>query len=255
MKKENLLLFINLISLVGGLICLLLGFSVPAIIFLLILSSMVPISLLVTPQKINTNQTFLTLQEEKDDLQKRYHECMAQLDTCRHDLTECKKNSLISFSTEREQEQYDLLGFLQDLLYHSLPKAESGKTNWELACEKEHIPVTVNSHCLRVILSNVLDNAAKYLLSAGSSYGKINLTVSQVDEHILVIIKDNGPGCEETDITRLFDLNYQGSNKISGTGLGLAQAKAAAAAGNIQIWCKTTGQKGFAVYLQFLEKI
>ena len=78
----------------------------------------------------------------------------------------------------------------------------------------------------------------------GDNNGKINAGDA------LIVLKDNGNGLLIQDTDMLFQLNYQGSNHISGTGLGLAQAKAATKACGGDIWCKTSPNKGFAIYLR-----
>ena len=49
----------------------------------------------------------------------------------------------------------------------------------------------------------------------------------------------------------MFELNYQGSNMISGTGLGLAQAKAIVEHYGGTIYARSPKGTGMGIYIQF----
>ena len=49
----------------------------------------------------------------------------------------------------------------------------------------------------------------------------------------------------------IFELNYQGSNRKSGNGLGLAQVKAVVEHYNGTVYAKSSVGEGMAIYIQF----
>ncbi len=71
---------------------------------------------------------------------------------------------------------------------------------------------------------NIIDNAIKYTLPGG----KIHISLVREYNNVLITIKDNGQGIEESEIGHIFDRFYRGTktDRIFGAGLGLAIAKA-----------------------------
>ncbi len=76
---------------------------------------------------------------------------------------------------------------------------------------------------LRVLLSNLVDNAMKYSPSTGEI--RIGLAVSEADA--VIAVSDDGPGIAEVDQANLFDKFYRGRSATgrNGTGLGLHLAR------------------------------
>lgn len=175
-------------------------------------------------------QTLLELREAKEQLSKLNH----------------LQESLLPSYPEAETDSYDLIAFVHKITLQFNPTLFKKRIFFEILYDDEILLTKVNMECFSLILRNCMDNAIKYLTQGG----KLVVTISQDDGDALVILKDNGNGLLIQNTDKLFELNYQGSNHISGTGLGLAQAKAAAKACGGQIWCKTSPDKGFAVYLK-----
>ena len=61
----------------------------------------------------------------------------------------------------------------------------------------------------------------KYMKKAGS----LVITISTIGDDIFIVLKDTGEGLNEEETKHIFELNFQGSNRISGNGLGLALVK------------------------------
>lgn len=80
---------------------------------------------------------------------------------------------------------------------------------------------------LNLALLNIIENAIKYTPERGG----VAMGLSKKDGHIIIEIKDSGPGISEEDLPHIFDRFYRGGKKSStiGSGLGLAIAKAAIA--------------------------
>ncbi|HTB07004.1 MAG TPA: PAS domain-containing sensor histidine kinase [Bacteroidia bacterium] len=79
--------------------------------------------------------------------------------------------------------------------------------------------VFTDKNIVRIILTNLLNNAIKY--SPEKSH--INITIASADNEISISVKDNGIGIPEADKPHLFDRFFRAGNavNISGTGLGL----------------------------------
>ena len=79
--------------------------------------------------------------------------------------------------------------------------------------------VFTDKNIVRIILTNLLNNAIKY--SPEKSH--INITIASADNEISISVKDNGIGIPDDDKPHLFDRFFRAGNavNISGTGLGL----------------------------------
>ncbi|CAG1015651.1 two-component system, OmpR family, sensor histidine kinase KdpD [Rhizobiaceae bacterium] len=77
---------------------------------------------------------------------------------------------------------------------------------------------------LEQVVTNILDNAAKYA-PPGS---EVRITAREEDDRVVLSVADDGPGIPEEDRARIFDMFYRvraGDGRPGGTGLGLAIAK------------------------------
>jgi two-component system OmpR family sensor kinase len=72
---------------------------------------------------------------------------------------------------------------------------------------------------LRIVLSNLVDNAIRYTPNGG----RVDIGITVVDGCPALIVADNGPGIPEQDRARVFDRFYRGEQTQAwGSGLGLA---------------------------------
>lgn len=112
-------------------------------------------------------------------------------------------------------------------------------------CSVPDADTYLSSAALTLICSNVFDNIVKFSPCPATVY--IRITADGDDS--LIIFKNEGTAPEEQEMNRLFDLNYQGSNRKAGTGLGLAQVKAVIEDFGGQLRAKGTKGAGFALYI------
>lgn len=110
----------------------------------------------------------------------------------------------------------------------------------------ESLLVRGNSSRMRIMFRNIIDNSIKYM----NRSGKLVITISKLAEDIFIVLKDNGEGLAESETRHIFELNYQGSNRISGNGLGLTQAKAIVDYYGGTIYAKSNKDKGMGIYIQ-----
>ena len=113
------------------------------------------------------------------------------------------------------------------------------------------IDVMANKNRLRVMLRNIIDNSLKYMNKAGV----LVITISEVGDEVFIVCKDNGQGLSEEETAHVFELNFQGSNRISGNGLGLAQAKAIVDFYKGDIYAKSNEGNGMAIYIKLPKGI
>jgi two-component system sensor histidine kinase KdpD len=117
---------------------------------------------------------------------------------------------------------------LDDLVALALRACESRLAQWRIALDLQpDLPLILVEPTLIVqILSNLLENAAKYT-PPGTT---ITICAIARDESIVISVTDDGPGLPPGDPERLFEKFQRGRSEsnIVGVGLGLAICRAAA---------------------------
>jgi len=94
-------------------------------------------------------------------------------------------------------------------------------------CDPVQTPFFVNADKERIfqVVSNLILNSINY----GRKGGKTEVNLYDMDNRILVEIKDNGIGIAEEDLPRIFERFFRAdksrSREQGGTGLGLAIVK------------------------------
>ncbi|MFJ7746461.1 ATP-binding protein [Peribacillus sp. NPDC097295] len=123
-----------------------------------------------------------------------------------------------------------VLGKKQDVIFHLLDleeclmevytfmKAETNFNSIEMNIEvKETCPVSVMADSME--LKQLFINIIKNSIEAVSENGKIDISLQIMDEHALVIVRDNGIGMEPERLEHIGEPFY--SLKEKGTGIGL----------------------------------
>lgn len=147
---------------------------------------------------------------------------------------------------EKEKETIDIIRIAKETAQELRPFAQKAQLDIRISAPEEHILVRADSARLRILFRNIIDNSIKYMNRAGS----LVITISNLGDDIFIVLKDNGNGLPENETAHIFELNYQGSNRISGNGLGLTQAKAIVDYYGGTIYAKSTPGKGMGIYVQ-----
>lgn len=100
---------------------------------------------------------------------------------------------------------------------------------------------------ITILFQNIMDNSIKYMTPLGS----LVITLSGIGDTVLIVFKDNGAELAQSELEHIFDLNYQGTNRRGGSGLGLAQAKAIVAHYHGSITAKSENGVGIYIELPF----
>jgi two-component system sensor histidine kinase KdpD len=96
--------------------------------------------------------------------------------------------------------------------------------------------VLVDGVLLEQVLTNLLENAAKYAPSSST----IDLSASAGDREIVVEVADRGPGLLVGEETRIFDKFYRGKMaREGGVGLGLTICRGIVEAHGGRIWAES----------------
>ena len=98
---------------------------------------------------------------------------------------------------------------------------------------------------LGYVVTNLTDNAVKY------GTGEIAVRVRAENSAAVIEVADQGPGIPSTDVARVFDRFYRGTQRdVAGSGLGLAIVRRAVerAHGTVSLDTSSTGSR-FIVHL------
>lgn len=117
---------------------------------------------------------------------------------------------------------YEIINEISEML-DQIAKKKNIKVSYQTA--KDMAPLMANKVWMKQMLINLIDNGIKYTPEGG----QIQVTFSDVIDHYLITVKDNGIGIAPEHLERLFERFYRvdkaRSKKEGGTGLGLAIVK------------------------------
>ena len=147
---------------------------------------------------------------------------------------------------ERQNETIDIIQIARETVQELKPFAEKVRLEIRISAPDEKILVKADASRLRIMFRNIIDNSIKYMNRAGI----LVITISNLGDDIFIVLKDNGNGLSEKETAHIFELNYQGSNRISGNGLGLTQAKAIVEYYGGTIYAKSNVGTGMGIYVQ-----
>ncbi len=148
-------------------------------------------------------------------------------------------------------------GYIQNTTVNIIELANQAKDELEESAHSANLHVSVSSasdtllvkadpNRLIILFKNIIDNSIKYMKKAGS----LVITISTINDDIFIVLKDTGEGLPEDETKHIFELNYQGSNRLSGNGLGLSQARAIVEYYGGTIYAKSNQGKGMGIYIQ-----
>lgn len=180
------------------------------------------------------------LTESNRQLNEEIDRLKGEQETCLHPLYSCPLTSALpihleEFFTDYIRNRFDVPGSrVHPEFYCSVPEAET----------------YLSAAALGIICDNVIDNMLKFSSAAGDRSGTIYIRITDFDGDSLIIFKNEGEGIPDHETVRIFDLNYQGSNRKCGNGLGLAQVNALVSDYGGRTWAKSSRNTGFTLYIQ-----
>lgn len=156
------------------------------------------------------------------------------------------ENPLLPEENELTSETIDVIRIARDTIDELQSFAAQAGLNIRISAESKPLYLKASSGRIRILFRNIIDNSIKYMKRSGS----LIITISTIQDDIFIVLKDNGKGLPADETSHIFELNYQGSNRISGNGLGLTQAKAIVEAYGGTIYAKSRPEQGMGIYIQ-----
>ncbi|ASU24348.1 two-component sensor histidine kinase [Vibrio qinghaiensis] len=115
----------------------------------------------------------------------------------------------------------DVAQILRNVIADLVPLALKQQQKITLEADDKTYAIQGNEILLNCLFRNLMDNAIRY-----SGEGtRIGAKVIEHEEHVHVVITDNGRGMSQIDIDRIFERFFRGKetqNKAQGVGLGMA---------------------------------
>ncbi len=118
-----------------------------------------------------------------------------------------------------------------------------------LRTDKKSILVKVDPQKLKRVILNIINNSIKYKRNIQL---EIDIFVRNIEDKVIIQIKDNGKGISEENLSYIFERFYRGdkcrNSSIKGSGLGLAISKQIIKKHGGKIWVESQKDKGTSIY-------
>lgn len=147
---------------------------------------------------------------------------------------------------DTDETTIDILQIVQDTIRELEESALQANIRIQIASSSNSLYIKAAPSRIRILFRNIIDNSIKYMQRTGI----LLITISNIGSDIFIVLKDNGMGLDTSETNHIFELNFQGSNRISGNGLGLTQAKAIVDYYGGTIYAKSTPNQGMGIYIQ-----
>ena len=147
----------------------------------------------------------------------------AQLGRIVDDMIDISRISRGTFSIERVA--VDMNDVVRRAVETAAPGIEAGQHILEINLPPEALLIRGDAYRLTQILTNVLNNSARYTPHAG----RITVTTRAEEGYVVLRVRDNGRGIETKFLSRIFDMFVQGRESLQraegGLGIGLALSR------------------------------
>ena len=183
------------------------------------------------------------LKKEKSNLEKKLEEKTAVNIAVK---AEADFSSLLPPVSDTETATVDIIAIAGEAVNELNDSAREAGLAIHISTAAESMMVKASPTRMRILFKNIIDNSIKYMKRAGS----LTITISNIGSDIFIVMKDTGEGLSEKETDRIFELNYQGANRISGNGLGLTQARAIVNYYGGTIYARSNVGAGMAIYIQ-----
>ncbi|RHJ82459.1 substrate-binding domain-containing protein [Parabacteroides sp. AM08-6] len=131
-------------------------------------------------------------------------------------------NQILDFrKVENKQEKLkiretEIVTFASEVKSYFNSMARVRDITYSFHSEVKNLRIWVDPDMIEKVLVNLLSNAFKFTPEGG----RISLSVSEVDEWVILEVEDNGSGIKPEHLPYLFNRFYSGNSRV-GTGIGL----------------------------------
>jgi PAS domain S-box-containing protein len=151
------------------------------------------------------------------------HDEVERMSSLINNLLSISKMELGNISLERKLVR--LVDLLKDTFDNLAQSGRGQDLKFSVKLPPDLAPVALDKDLFRIAVNNLLTNAIKYNQPGGS----VILSAEEIDDQILIRVRDSGIGISAEDKPRIFDKFFRASNsdaaKRGGHGLGLYLAR------------------------------
>ena len=279
---EILLLIVLLLCYGGTIVFLILNFRAPFLLFFILYSCVSAVYLLVSRDRMmraslkqgehsslqledelqmitQYKQENISLKQERDNLLEEKEQLSSKCGSLNQKIaaltasleqmqTPADKSELLNHLLPKEESPVELniIEAVNKVIEEMAPYSRKAGIRLLLSSASDRLMVRADASFIRILFRNIIDNSIKYM----HRNGNLVITVSNIGDDLFIVLKDNGEGLPTSETDHIFELNYQGSNRVSGNGLGLTQAKAIVEYYGGTIYAKSNSGKGMGIYIQ-----
>lgn len=185
----------------------------------------------------------VTDEEVKDEYMRKICDKAAYMnDLLAHVLLDMRFETQMSEIIKQPIDLIALLGKVSDEL-----ESIAGKSGVaiQVVSDREQLFVDGDAIGLTKAFYNIIENSLKYM----GRRGAINITASVAGDEAIIVFKDDGLGLPTDEASRIFELDYQGSNRRAGNGLGLYVVKTEIQAHGGTVHAKSGPGRGMGIYI------
>ncbi len=191
--------------------------------------------------------------QEDPQVQRQYLEqLLEEIERLRKTSDQLLMLSSIDEGNRMPPEVIDLSPLLYQLSDEMEPLFYARRHQFAIEVPPHLPPVRVNPEQVRIIVRNLLDNAAKYTQPGGF----IELRAEEEGDKLAISVRDNGPGISDETLPHIFERFYRGDKSRSrtaesGSGLGLSLVKELVLLNQGTIEVQTAPGKGSTFIVRF----
>ncbi|MGE5775574.1 MAG: ATP-binding protein, partial [Chloroflexota bacterium] len=196
--------------------------------------------------------TMLEMAGDLNEQQKSYTKMIVQgVDSMAKLVSNLLDLGRIDFGVGLQVEKVVILDILDRVVSSLQLQAKQKQISLGMQISKD-MPATVDADpaLLQQAIYNLVENALKYT----PDHGEVTIHLETDASVLTFAVQDSGIGVPESDLPRLFEKFYRGTNREAlakrGTGLGLAIVKSIAERHGGKVWAESELGKGSTFYLQ-----
>lgn len=143
-------------------------------------------------------------------------------------------------------QRMDVLELVRKVSADMEATAEKRGVSIVISSEQENVWISGDTIQLTKAFYNILENSLKYM----GRGGVVNIVVSLPGNgRVFIAFRDDGNGMDSAETEHIFEANYQGSNKCSGSGMGLYMVAMAVRAHGGTVRAASSPGNGMGIYL------
>jgi two-component system NtrC family sensor kinase len=135
----------------------------------------------------------------------------------------CKEitHKLLSFARKTDSQVHELQinELVEEVISLSTQRARYSSVTVNTNLDQNLPQIPISSTEFQQVLLNLINNAMDAMEKTG---GTLDISTSQQNEDIFIILKDTGPGIPEVNLSKIFDPFFTTKPVGKGTGLGLS---------------------------------